>query len=183
MFEPQFSEWDFISLLGDNVFVLKGSQCNQSFPWDMKRKLNKFYQQQQQLFFNRGPFTVLFIMITVQHYRAQGAALKLWEQIFHNWEICVGLTQPDSLNHWVLGTVRRDHHCATWDGNNTNLLQRQRACHKSFKSSFSQPECQREKPLGCTLISPGRSLLIRTSEANEENIVIQGAGMAVWHVN
>lgn len=39
------------------------------------------------------------------------------------------------------------------------------------------------KPRDCTLILRGLSLLIRASEANDENIVIQGASSAVWHVN
>lgn len=39
--EQHFSECDFISLLGDSIFLLKGSQCNQSFPRDMTKKLNK----------------------------------------------------------------------------------------------------------------------------------------------
>ena len=74
------------------------------------------------------------------------------------------------LNRRLLGTVCREHHCATWDGNNANPLQRQCACHKSFKSSLTQSEKVPEggKPWGCTLIWPGLSLLIRASEANEE---------------
>lgn len=38
MLEQHFSECDFISLLGDDIFILKGSQCNQSFLWDMEKK-------------------------------------------------------------------------------------------------------------------------------------------------
>lgn len=59
--------------MGDNIFILKGSQCNQSFLREMKKKkkLNKFYQQQL-----LGPIEVLLITIIVQHYGAQGAALK-----------------------------------------------------------------------------------------------------------
>lgn len=84
-------------------------------------------------------------MMIVLNYRAQGAALKIWEQIFHIWEICEGFKQPVSFNRWLLGTVWCEHHCATWDENNTNLLQRQCACHKFFKSSLAQSKRARGK--------------------------------------
>ena len=51
---------------------------------------------------------------------------------------------------------------------------------KAHSPSQKVPE---GKPLGCTLILPGLSLLITASEANEDNIVIQEACLAVWHVN
>lgn len=53
----------------------------------------------------------------------------------------------------------------------------------SLKAHFLSHNVPEGKPLGCTLILPGLSLLIRASEANEENIVIQDASSAIWHVN
>lgn len=57
--KQHFPVCDFISLLGDNILILKGSLCNQSFLRDMKKKLNKLAAA------FRGLIEVLFIMIIV----------------------------------------------------------------------------------------------------------------------
>lgn len=53
----------------------------------------------------------------------------------------------------------------------------------SLKAHFPSQKVPEGKPLGCTLILPGLSLLIRACEANEENIVIQDVSLAARHVN
>lgn len=108
--------------------------------------------------------------------KAYGVASEWGEQIFYKWGISVWC----SVN-MIAWTTEFKGHCAMNIIVQHETITPVTILFKGYtlftgplKPLFPSQKLPEGKPLGNTLILPGLSLLIRASEANEQNIVTQG---------